>query len=129
MYSFSYISQCRNGRVVTVSFSQGVPWCKLMVRVPSDIFFSIVFLLLDRCLMISWISNSWNRERVSSVFTFMSVCVWYAIITYIIRQIIQRKAYYIFRKTKLCYVTSDVTTKITGTSSESLLIANSFGIT
>jgi len=31
--------------------------------------------LLDRSLMIGWRKNSWNPERVSSVFTFVSVCV------------------------------------------------------
>ena len=29
--------------------------------------------LLDRSLMIGWRKNSWNPERVSSVFTFVSV--------------------------------------------------------
>ena len=47
LYSFSYISKCRNGRVVTVSISQGVPRCKLRVRVPSDIvvFFLFIFFI------------------------------------------------------------------------------------
>ena len=31
------------------------------------------FVLLDRSLMIGWRENSWNPERVSSVFTFVSV--------------------------------------------------------
>ena len=31
--------------------------------------------LLDRSLMIGWRKNSWNPERVSSVFTFVSVCL------------------------------------------------------
>ena len=31
--------------------------------------------MLDRSLMIDWRKNSWNPERVTSVFTFVSVCV------------------------------------------------------
>ena len=31
--------------------------------------------ILDQSLMISWRKNSWNSERVSSVFTFVSVCM------------------------------------------------------
>ena len=31
--------------------------------------------LLDRSLMIGWSKNSWNPERVSSVFTLISVCL------------------------------------------------------
>ena len=30
---------------------------------------------MDRSLMIGWRKNSWNPERVSSVFTFVSVCL------------------------------------------------------
>ena len=33
------------------------------------------FFVLDRSLMIGWRKNSWNTERVSSVFTSVSVCV------------------------------------------------------
>ena len=33
------------------------------------------YFLLDRSLMISWSKSSWNPERVSSVFTFMCVCL------------------------------------------------------
>ena len=35
----------------------------------------LFYFLLDRSLMIGWRTNSWNPERVSSVFTFVSVCV------------------------------------------------------
>ena len=31
--------------------------------------------ILDRSLLIGWRDHSWNPERVSSVFTFVSVCV------------------------------------------------------
>ena len=31
--------------------------------------------ILDQSLMIGWRKNSWNSERVSSVFTFVSVCL------------------------------------------------------
>ena len=37
--------------------------------------FSSFPLFLDRSLMIGWRKNSWNPERVSSVFTFVSVCL------------------------------------------------------
>ena len=36
---------------------------------------NIIFNILDRSLMIGWRKNSWNPERVSSVFTFVSVCL------------------------------------------------------
>ncbi len=35
----------------------------------------VVDTFLDRSLMIGWRKNSWNPERVSSVFTFVSVCL------------------------------------------------------
>ena len=34
-----------------------------------------VFYSLDQSLMIGWRKNSWNPERMSSVFTFMCACL------------------------------------------------------
>ena len=46
---------------------------KLAMKCTQTRHHSVVF--LNRSLMIGWRKNSWNPERVSSVFTFVSVCL------------------------------------------------------
>ena len=60
LHQFNLVSVClcREFFVFAILFS---PWIRSMI--------------LDRSLMIGWRKNSWNPERVSSVFIFVSVCL------------------------------------------------------